>query len=224
MCYTNLKKKGRKQMTDMKKEIIEWGICIVIAVVVGLFLKYFIGVPTLVKSVSMEPTLIEKQRLILNRASVRIARQMPKRGEIITFEAPINRNSSVAKVNDKTPTAQYDYPFSGIFSKFVYHVLEIGKDSYIKRVIALPGEHVQIKNGKVYINEKELEEPYLSSTVITKSNGLTDFIVPQNCVFAMGDNRENSADCRIFGCIPFEKIESVVWIRFWPFDLFGKVE
>lgn len=211
-------------MTDMKKEIIEWGICIVIAVVVGLFLKYFIGVPTLVKSVSMEPTLIEKQRLILNRASVRITRQMPKRGEIITFEAPIGRNPSVAKVNDKTPTAQYDYPFSGIFSKFVYHVLEIGKDSYIKRVIALPGEHVQIKNGKVYINEKELEEPYLSSTVVTKSNGLTDFIVPQNCVFAMGDNRENSADCRIFGCIPFEKIESVVWIRFWPFDLFGKVE
>lgn len=211
-------------MTDMKKEIIEWGICIVIAVVVGLFLKYFIGVPTLVKSVSMEPTLIEKQRLILNRASVRIARQMPKRGEIITFEAPISRNPSVATVNDKTPIAQYDYPFSGIFSKFVYHVLEIGKDSYIKRVIALPGEHVQIKNGKVYINEKELEEPYLSSTVVTKSNGLTDFIVPQNCVFAMGDNRENSADCRIFGCIPFEKIESVVWIRFWPFDLFGKVE
>lgn len=211
-------------MTDMKKEIIEWGICIVIAVVVGLFLKYFIGVPTLVKSVSMEPTLIEKQRLILNRASVRIARQMPKRGEIITFEAPISRNPSVATVNDKTPIAQYDYPFSGIFSKFVYHVLEIGKDSYIKRVIALPGERVQIKNGKVYINEKELEEPYLSTTVITKSNGLTDFIVPENCVFAMGDNRENSADCRIFGCIPFEKIESVVWIRFWPFDLFGKVE
>ena len=55
-------------MTGMKKEIIEWGICIVIAVVVGLFLKYFIGVPTLVKSISMEPTLIEKQRLILNRA------------------------------------------------------------------------------------------------------------------------------------------------------------
>lgn len=210
--------------TNMKKEIIEWGICIVIAVVIGLFLKYFIGVPTLVRNVSMEPTLIEKQRLILNRASVRIAKQMPKRGEIITFEAPSNRDASLAQIDIKNPVAKYDYPFSGIFSKFVYHVLEIGKDSYIKRVIALPGEHVQIKDGKVYINEKELEEPYLASNVKTRSDIYTDFVVPENCVFAMGDNRENSRDCRAFGCIPFEKIESVVWIRFWPFNLFGKVE
>ncbi len=78
-------------MTGMKKEIIEWGICIVIAVVVGLFLKYFIGVPTLVKSTSMEPTLIEKQRLILNRASVRIARQMPKRGSSSKTSGSRNR-------------------------------------------------------------------------------------------------------------------------------------
>ena len=51
-----------------------------------------------------------------------------------------------------------------------------------------------------------------------------DFVVPENCVFAIGDNREGSKDCRSFGCIPLEKIESTVVIRFWPFTKFGKVD
>ena len=51
----------------------------------------------------------------------------------------------------------------------------------------------------------------------------SDLTVPENCVFAMGDNREHSTDCRAFGCIPLEKIEGKVLIRFWPLNLFGKV-
>ena len=51
----------------------------------------------------------------------------------------------------------------------------------------------------------------------------TDLVVPENCVFVMGDNREHSTDSRAFGCIPLEKIEGKVWIRFWPFNLFGHV-
>ena len=53
--------------------------------------------------------------------------------------------------------------------------------------------------------------------------GFDDFIVPENCVFAMGDNRDGRMDCRDFGCIPIEKIESKVWIRITPFDKFGKI-
>ena len=97
---------------------------------------------------------------------------------------------------------------------------------YIKRVIALPVEHVKIQNGKVYINGEELEEDYLSSSVRTEAEGglLVDFTVPEGTVFAMGDNRAESHDCRAFGCIPQDKIESIVLFRFWPFDKFGKVE
>ena len=99
------------------------------------------------------------------------------------------------------------------------------KISYIKRVIGLPGEHVQIKDGKVYINGEELKEDYLVEGLRTEANGqFYDFVVPNNTVFAMGDNRTESMDCRSFGCIPLEKIESKVWIRFWPFNKFGKVE
>lgn len=210
----------------MKKELIEWGICIVIAVVIGVLIKYFIGTPTLVKSISMENTLIENQRLILNRISTRIVKEMPKRGDIITFEAPSKGQISYVEADFSHPVAKYERKFSSSLTKFVYYVLEIGKESYIKRVIALPGEHVQIKDGKVYINGEELQEDYLKEGTITDSHGgvFTDFVVPNNCVFAMGDNRQNSSDCRVFGCIPLEKIESKVWIRFWPLNLFGNVK
>ena len=104
--------------------------------------------------------------------------------------------------------------------------LEIGKRSYIKIVIALPGEHVEIKNGKVYIDEKELEEPYLQEGIVTDVTGVgfNDFKVPENCVFALGDNRNHSTDCRAFGCIPLKEIESTVAIRIWPLNKWGKVE
>ncbi len=210
----------------MKKEIIEWGICIVVAIIIGILIKYFIGTPTLVKSISMENTLIENQRLILNRISTRIVKEIPKRGDIITFEAPSKGQISYVEADFSRPVAKYERKFPSSLAKFVYYVLEIGKESYIKRVIALPGEHVQIKEGKVYINGEELQEDYLQEGTVTDSHGgvFTDFVVPNNCVFAMGDNRQNSADCRMFGCIPLEKIESKVWIRFWPLNLFGNVK
>ena len=212
-------------LSEQQKEILEWVYCILIAFVLALFIKYFIGTPTVVKQESMVPTLQQSQRLILNRLP-RTMNKMPKRYDIITFEAPSTGTAATMQIDPKAPVAQYLEQPQGIFSKFIYYVLETNKVSYIKRVIGLPGEHVQIKNGKVYINEELLEEPYLSADVITDETEAlyNDFIVPDGCVFAMGDNRKGSKDCRIFGCIPQEKIESVVWIRFWPLNTFGKVE
>ena len=206
------------------KEVLEWVYCIIIAVILALLFRYFIGTPTIVKQVSMKPTLVQNQRLWLNRWD-RTIKKLPERGDIITFQAPSSVYSE-EELEGKEPIAKYENDPTNIFSKFLFYVVEYGKDSYIKRVIALPGEHVQIKDGKVYINEKELEEPYLQSGVVTsaKVKGLDDFIVPENCVFAMGDNRSHSTDCRAFGCIPLEKIESKVAIRIWPLNLWGKVE
>ncbi len=208
-------------MVDKKaviKEVLEWTYCIVIAVALALLIRYFIGTPTVVKQSSMYPTLKQNQRLVLNRL-YRTFHDTPERGDIITFEAPSQSVATGVK-------AVYDNEPQNVFEKFCYYVLEVNKMSYIKRVVALPGEHVQIMDGKVYINGEELKEDYLQENVVTeaKSIYLTDFIVPEGYVFAIGDNREYSGDCRAFGCIPFEKIESKVWIRFWPFDLFGKVK
>lgn len=209
-------------MDERLRNILEWLYCMIAAIVLALIIRYYIGAPTIVKQVSMNPTLVENQKLWLSRWS-RTKKEMPKRGDIITFEAPSKkRYNNVIDIDN--PVAKYENEPKGFLSKFSYYVLEINKESYIKRVIALPGEFVEINNGKVYINNEELEEGYLQDDVVTNSRTFNKFIVPENCVFAMGDNRGHSTDCRDFGCIPLDKIESKVWIRIWPLNLWGKVE
>lgn len=209
------------KINDNARDIIEWIVCIVIAFVLALSIRYFFGTPTIVQQPSMFPTLKPNQRLILNRWA-RTIKEMPSRGDIITFEAPTS-DSYTYDANDVR--AKYSNNPTSAWGKFVYYVLESNKISYIKRVIALPGEHLQIMDGKVYINGEELEEKYLQPDVTTSIENCPfyDLIVPENCVFVMGDNRPKSTDSRKFGCIPLEKIESKVWIRFWPLNLFGKV-
>lgn len=209
-------------MNDTVKEILEWVYCIIIALVLAMVFRYYIGTPTVVQMQSMKPTLIEGQRLWLNRWG-RTIKKLPERGQIITFEEPEKTKFATSELTPENPVAQYKER-TGI-SWFIYNFLEIGKRSYIKRAIALPGEHVEIKEGKVYINGEILEEPYLQSGIVTDilGTGYDDFIVPENCIFAMGDNRNHSTDCRNFGCVPLERIESTVAIRIWPLNLWGKV-
>jgi len=213
------------KINPIAKDIIEWAICIIIAIMIALLVRYYVGTPTIVESVSMEPTLYAGQRLWVNRWG-RTTNTMPKRGEIITFEAPSRIIMDKEKVDQSNPIAKYENEPQGLMDKFTYYVLEINKISYIKRVIALPGEHVQIKDGYVYINGEKLQEDYLRPGIVTdiEEGVYDDFIVPENTVFAMGDNRPDSQDCRVFGCIPLEKIESTLSFRFWPLNVFGTVK
>ena len=210
-------------MNSKIKDILEWAYCIIIALVLAMLFRYFIGTPTIVKQVSMYPTLIQDERLWLNRWG-RTTKTLPERGEIITFEEPAKITYSSSEIDNSNPVAQYEEKTG--FNWFVHNFLEIGKRSYIKRVIALPGEHVEIKDGGVYINVEKLEEDYLQDGIVTDVTGVgfTDFIVPENCVLAMGDNRNHSTDCRNFGCIPLEKIESTVAIRIWPLNKWGEIK
>ena len=215
----------KSKINPKLKEALEWIGCILIAVILALLVRYYIGTPTIVQQPSMYPTLKQDQRLILNRWE-RTIKKMPERGNIITFEAPSSNYISAYDADLENPIAKYENEPEGIWNRFCFYVLEVNKISYIKRVIGLPGDHVKIENGKVYINGNELQEPYLQEGVITDDlNGaFTDIIVPENTVFVMGDNRGQSTDSRRFGCIPLEKIESKVLFRFWPLNVFGKVE
>ena len=210
-------------MNDKLKDILEWAYCVIIAVILALLFRYFIGTPTVVQQVSMCDTLQEGQRLILSRWT-RTIKGKYNRGDIITFEAPSKPILSPYDVNVENPVAQYNYKPQGLLKKFGYYVLEFSKKSYIKRVIGIAGDHVKIENGKVYLNSEELDEPYLKEGIKTEGGNYLDIIVPEGYVFAMGDNREHSKDCREFGCIPVEKIESKVVMRFWPLNKFGKVK
>ncbi len=206
------------------KDIIEWIVCIIIALIIAIAFRYYVGTPTIVQQPSMVPTLQPNQRLWLNRW-VRTTKKMPSRGDIITFEAPSKLDLTSEDIA-QSAVARYENEPVSIWKKFSYYVLEVNKTSYIKRVIGLPGDHIVIKDGKVFINDQELQESYIPSGVVTDNGhgNCTDIIVPENCVFAMGDNRAQSSDCRRFGCIPLEKIESKVWIRIWPLNLFGKID
>lgn len=99
---------------------------------------------------------------------------------------------------------------------------------FIKRVIATPGQTVMIKTGKVYIDGKELEEPYLSDEIYTNSGqflheGLM-YTVQEGEVIAFGDNRQHSSDCRDWGPIPNENIVGRVFFRYWPMEVAGGVK
>lgn len=114
-----------------------------------------------------------KQRLWLNRWG-RTTKTLPKRGEIITFEEPSKVSYNENEINQENPVAQFEQRTG--WNWFVNNFLEMGKKrSYIKRVIALPGEHVKIENGKVYINGNELEEKYLQAGVVTDVIGVRIF-------------------------------------------------
>ena len=213
-------------MESKLKEILEWAFCVIIAIILALLVRYFIGTPTIVQQVSMNTTLKPNQRLILSRLT-RTVNGTYERGDIITFESPSKSTLSAYDIDTQNPVAIYDNEKEGVWEKFSYYVLELNKVSYIKRVIGVAGDHIKIQKGKVYVNGAELYEPYLDEGTVTTVQGsgvYSDIIVPEGTVFVLGDNRAQSTDSRMFGCIPLEKIEGKVWIRFWPFSEFGKVE
>ncbi|NLL52931.1 MAG: signal peptidase I [Peptococcaceae bacterium] len=94
-------------------------------------------------------------------------------------------------------------------------------EDLVKRAIGLPGEEVQIKNGKVYINGQALYEPYIAEAPIYEYGPVT---VPANSYFMLGDNRNDSKDSHVWGFVDSDLILGRVWIRYWPLDRFGSID
>lgn len=86
---------------------------------------------------------------------------------------------------------------------------------YIKRVIAVGGQTIAIKDGKVYVDGKPLNEPYLSPELYD-SGSMDELKVPEGHVFVMGDNRPNSLDSRVFGPVPVSTIIGKAVLIYWP--------
>jgi signal peptidase I len=100
------------------------------------------------------------------------------------------------------------FPPPGIESKY----------DYIKRVIGLPGDTVEVIDGTVYVNDMPLEEPYITNP----GNGfMAKITVPEGEYFVMGDNRNNSTDSRSFGTVPGDTIVGKAWLSIWPISDWG---
>ncbi len=155
-----------------------------------------------IPSASMLPTLQINDRLTIDKISYRFAN--PVRGDIVVF----NPTAQMAKEVD----AQGNQKF---------------KDHFIKRVIGLPGDRIEVTNGKVYINGKVISEKYLgeapnynwSSTALTP-----DGIVPKGHYLVLGDNRNNSYDSHYWGFVPRDNIIGKAVFRFWPLDRVGAID
>lgn len=101
-------------------------------------------------------------------------------------------------------------------------------EEFIKRIIGLPGDKVSVKNGKVYINEKLLEEQYLDPSLYTSAGNFPvedgTITVPQDEYFVLGDNRDHSSDSRAWGFVPKKKITGRAWLVYWPPKSAGVVQ
>lgn len=211
-----VKNKKEKVKKSIAREAMEWIGSFFIAFAAAVIIKYFIFTPTLVKQGSMTPTILDNERVLINKL-VKTFNGEIKRGDIITFEEPVG-------IDLENGVALYN-PIEGFREFFTHEVLEYGKRSFIKRVIGVAGDHVYIENGKVYVNDEKIEETYLPEDMKTPRTGeFYDIVVPEGHVFAMGDNRTGSTDCRVFGCIPLDQVDGKVTYRIWPFDKFGKID
>ena len=97
------------------------------------------------------------------------------------------------------------------------------KKDLVKRVIAVKGDHIKIKDSKVYVNDKLIEEPYIHDEY---TSGNIDIKVPEGKIFAMGDNRDNSMDSRMseVGLVDEKDVVGKVIVRLFPFDSIGSVK
>ncbi len=173
-------------MTELEKEIKDWAVSIVVALVLAFFIRTFIVEPYLVDGPSMRPTLENGERLLVNRFVYRV--RAPEKNEIIVFAYP------------KDPSRDF-----------------------IKRVIATPGDTIEIQDTKVFVNDKLLDEPYILEKTHTN---YPKTVVPAGTVFVMGDNRNNSADSRLasVGFVPYDLLKGKAVLVFWPFDQFKSLD
>lgn len=168
--------------------------------------------PFEVEGASMAPNLHDRERVLVNRvAYVEVdvndwLNKVPgiERDGTWMFHSPLNQKPERGKVVIVDPPVKSDKP-------------------YIKRVIGLPGETVTFRDGYVYIDGQRLNEPYISGAVTTCDYGqwCDGVTVPDDSVFVLGDNRENSSDSRVFGIVAFDHIIGQAWFANWPIDEFG---
>jgi len=93
---------------------------------------------------------------------------------------------------------------------------------FIKRVIGVGGDTIDIKDDHVYVDGVALDEPYIYENQATTVTGdQSTWVIPQGELFVMGDHRQNSADSRVFGPIEKTAVIGRAWLRYWPFNTFG---
>ena len=190
------------------REIWEWAVTLLGAFVLVMLLNTKVFATTKVQQSSMMDTLVEGQHLFVEKLTYNFVN--PSKGDIVVFI----ENKSVSGFIDEIKIFLTDV--SEVFKP----VEEKSNTRLVKRVIGTPGDQVDIRDGKVFVNGEELVEPYVKG-VTNERDFEFPVTVPSGKYIVFGDNREVSKDSRIFGFIDRSQIEGKVVFRFWPVDKFG---
>jgi signal peptidase I len=171
-----------------------------IAAILAVGLRQFVAEARFIPSGSMLPTLQIDDRLIVEKVSYLFG--SPQRGDIVVFMPPDKANQ-ICPVSAPDPTQKPR------------------KEAFIKRVVGLPGEQVQVKEGRVYINDRPLQEKYIEEEPRYNWGPQT---VPNNSYLVLGDNRNNSCDSHFWGFVPRSNIIGRAVVRFWPLNRAGGLD
>lgn len=174
---------------------------IFLALMLGMILSSQVFAIAGVREISMEDTMFEGEMLFVNKVAYRT--NLPERGDVVVF-------LKGREVN-------------GFFERCLISLEDMAgsignnqrENRLVKRVIGLPGETIEIKDGKVFINGSELNEPYVRNTTFPDMlDG--EYLIPENQYFMMGDNRIWSSDSRRFGPVSIKSIEGKASFIVWP--------
>ena len=184
----------------------ELPVLIVVALVVAVLIKTFLVQAFFIPSASMRDTLLEGDRVMVNKLAYRFGDVSP--GDVIVFDSPLQEEGDGENL-------------LGAIVRNVGEALGLSTPdtALIKRVIGVGGDTIEIRDNAVLVNGRQIDEPYLSASVRMADYG--PFEVPAGHVFVMGDNRNQSEDSRRFGPVPESDVIGQAFVRVWPPSRWG---
>lgn len=188
-------KQGRKRARPFWVEV---PVLVATALVIAVVIKTFLFQAFFIPSGSMEDTLSVNDRILVNKLAFRIGD--PHRGDVVVFDSGISREEGLLE---------------GIRRNLAEAVgLSAPESDFIKRVVGLPGEVVEIQGNLVYIDGRALREPYLRAGAEMADFG--PVLVGEEAYFMMGDNRNLSNDSRFSGAVSRDRLVGRAFVIVWP--------
>ncbi|HVE46796.1 MAG TPA: signal peptidase I [Acidimicrobiales bacterium] len=182
------------------------------AALIAFLLKTLVAQAFYIPSESMLDQLEVNDRVVVSKIAYRL--HPPRRGDIVVFDCP----KTACRLEPPKPSTGTGWQDR---ARRVLHsvgegigVVQPSTEEFIKRVVALPGESVEGRDGKVFVNGRRLIEPYLEAGTTTST--FAPVTVPRGRLWVMGDNRGNSSDSRVFGPITRESVVGRTVLKVWP--------
>jgi signal peptidase I len=199
---------ARPKEKSHKGGVLELFTIVAVALGLALGIQAVLVKPFRIPSESMVPTLKISQRVLVDRVTFRIGE--PERGDVVVFKPPVGADDNVCGVRHSSRSA-CPRPTSAR-----------SDTNFIKRVVAIGGDRLSVVDGRVILNGKRQDEPFIRPDGSCDICDLPDEItIPKGMYFMMGDNRGESADSRFWGPVPKKWLIGQAFMTYWPPNRIG---